>query len=123
MCVSEMFVYWSCEQQPLRLNPVEVCEVIAAVCSETPSPNANLMTISSKLSTNSGKPSMDVAVSVLIKLLAERPGSPESLQQLVEVARNPAANYATNAAAFSAVSMGKEDNIRQAREKKVNHNS
>ncbi|KAL6963018.1 hypothetical protein U1Q18_037983 [Sarracenia purpurea var. burkii] len=47
--------------------------------------------------------------------LAERPGSPESLQQLVEVARN----YATNAVAFSAVSMGKEDNIRQAREKKA----
>ncbi|KAL6997605.1 hypothetical protein U1Q18_007732 [Sarracenia purpurea var. burkii] len=51
--------------------------------------------------------------------LAERPGSPESLQQLVEVARNPAANYAANVAAFSAVSMGKEDNIRQAREKKA----
>ncbi|KAL6965062.1 hypothetical protein U1Q18_036119 [Sarracenia purpurea var. burkii] len=51
--------------------------------------------------------------------LAARPGSPESLQQLVEVARNPAANTAANAAAFSAVSMGKEDNIRQAREKKA----
>ncbi|KAL6990475.1 phosphopyruvate hydratase [Sarracenia purpurea var. burkii] len=50
--------------------------------------------------------------------LAERPGSPESLQQLVEVAKNPTTNYAANAAAFSAVSMGKEDNIRQAREKK-----
>ncbi|XP_057511675.1 uncharacterized protein LOC130793815 isoform X2 [Actinidia eriantha] len=47
--------------------------------------------------------------------LAARPGSPESLQQLVEVARNPAANPA----AFSAVSVGKEDNTRQAREKKV----
>ncbi|KAL6985009.1 hypothetical protein U1Q18_018390 [Sarracenia purpurea var. burkii] len=51
--------------------------------------------------------------------LAERPGSPESLYQLVKVDRNPAANYATNAAAFSAVFMGKEDNIRQAREKKA----
>ncbi|GFZ00664.1 transcription regulator [Actinidia rufa] len=47
--------------------------------------------------------------------LAARPGSPESLQQLVEVARNPAANPA----AFSAVSVGKEDNTRQAREKKA----
>ncbi|KAL6992365.1 hypothetical protein U1Q18_010473 [Sarracenia purpurea var. burkii] len=50
--------------------------------------------------------------------LAERPGSLESLQQLVEVTRNPAANYAANTVAFSAVSMGKE-NIRQAREKKA----
>ncbi|CAL5322455.1 unnamed protein product [Camellia sinensis] len=60
-----------CEQQPLRLNPAEVCEVIAAVCSETPTPNANLMSISSKLSNNSGKQSMDVAVSVLIKLVID----------------------------------------------------
>ncbi|KAL7203784.1 hypothetical protein ACSBR2_016943 [Camellia fascicularis] len=44
--------------------------------------------------------------------LAARPGSPESLQQLVEVARNPAANNA-------AVSVGKEDSTRQAREKKA----
>ncbi|XP_059628165.1 uncharacterized protein LOC132270969 [Cornus florida] len=59
------------EQQPLRLNPAEVREVIAAVCSETPPSNANLMTVSSKLSNNSGKPSMDVAVSVLIKLVID----------------------------------------------------
>nr|XP_043632397.1 uncharacterized protein LOC122603688 [Erigeron canadensis]XP_043632398.1 uncharacterized protein LOC122603688 [Erigeron canadensis] len=59
------------EQQPLKLNPVEVGEVIAAVCSEKPSPIANVMTISSKLSSSSGKPSMDVAVSVLIKLVID----------------------------------------------------
>ncbi|XP_024973316.1 uncharacterized protein LOC112511772 isoform X3 [Cynara cardunculus var. scolymus] len=59
------------EQQPLRLNPVEVGEVIAAVCSEKPSPIANMMTMSSKLSSSSGKPSMDVAVSVLIKLVID----------------------------------------------------
>ncbi|KAK1396296.1 Vacuolar protein sorting/targeting protein like [Heracleum sosnowskyi] len=59
------------EQQPLKLNSVEVCEVIAAVCSETPSPTTNLMTVSSKLSSSSGKPSMDVAVSVLIKLVID----------------------------------------------------
>ncbi|GAY45236.1 hypothetical protein CUMW_088030 [Citrus unshiu] len=59
------------EQQPLRLNPAEVCEVIAAVCSETSSPNVNVMTVSSRLSNNSGKPTMDVAVSVLIKLVID----------------------------------------------------
>ncbi|XVF83622.1 hypothetical protein PTKIN_Ptkin16aG0504400 [Pterospermum kingtungense] len=59
------------EQQPLRLNPAEVHEVIAEVCSETSSTNANTMTVSSRLSNNSGKPSMDVAVSVLIKLVID----------------------------------------------------
>ncbi|KAI3705149.1 hypothetical protein L1987_75382 [Smallanthus sonchifolius] len=58
------------EQQPLKLNSVEVGEVIAAVCSEKP-PIPNVMTISSKLSSSSGKPSMDVAVSVLIKLVID----------------------------------------------------
>ncbi|PIN04332.1 hypothetical protein CDL12_23134 [Handroanthus impetiginosus] len=58
------------EQQPLRLNPVEVCEVIAAVCSEPSSANSNLMTVSSKLR-HSGRPSMDVAVSVLVKLVID----------------------------------------------------
>ncbi|XP_052210992.1 uncharacterized protein LOC127813907 isoform X2 [Diospyros lotus] len=47
--------------------------------------------------------------------LAARPGSPESLQQLVEVARNPAATSST----LSAVSVGKEDSARQTREKKA----
>ncbi|XP_015079559.1 uncharacterized protein LOC107023390 [Solanum pennellii] len=59
------------EQQPLRLNPMEVYEVIAAACSETSAPNTYLMTFSSKLSNNSGKPSMDVAVSVLVKLVID----------------------------------------------------
>ncbi|KAK2978099.1 hypothetical protein RJ640_009263 [Escallonia rubra] len=59
------------EQQPLRLNTAEVGEVVAAVCSETLSANANIMTVSSKLSSKSGKPSMDVAVSVLIKLVID----------------------------------------------------
>ncbi|KAL0349231.1 UNVERIFIED_CONTAM: hypothetical protein Sangu_1150900 [Sesamum angustifolium] len=59
-----------CEQQPLRLNPVEVCEVIAAVCSETSSANSNHLTVSSKLR-HSGRPSMDVAVSVLVKLVID----------------------------------------------------
>ena len=58
------------EQQPLRLNPAEVCEVFAAVCSE-PSPNTNVMMMSTRLRNNSGKPSMDVAVSILIKLVID----------------------------------------------------
>ncbi|KAG4998731.1 hypothetical protein JHK85_030170 [Glycine max] len=47
------------QQQPLRLNPAEVCEVLAAVCSE-PSQNTNVM-MSTRLRNNSGKASMDVA--------------------------------------------------------------
>lgn len=58
------------EQQPLRLNPVEVCEVIAAVCSETSTIKSNQLTVSSKLR-HSGRPSMDVAVSVLVKLVID----------------------------------------------------
>ncbi|XP_043707916.1 CCR4-NOT transcription complex subunit 1-like isoform X5 [Telopea speciosissima] len=46
--------------------------------------------------------------------LAMRPGSPETLQQLVDIARNPAAN----SAALSSLTTGKEDKTRQAREKK-----
>ncbi|KAI3444740.1 hypothetical protein Pfo_001405 [Paulownia fortunei] len=46
--------------------------------------------------------------------LAARPGSPESLQQLVEIAKNPA-----NAAALSPVAVGKEDNTRTSRDKKA----
>ncbi|XP_057511378.1 uncharacterized protein LOC130793593 isoform X2 [Actinidia eriantha] len=86
--------YYS-EQQPLRLNPAEVCEVIAAVCSETPSSNANIMTISSKLSNNSGKPSMDVAVSVLIKLVIDMyvldsgSAAPLTLSMLEEMLNSP----------------------------------
>lgn len=49
--------------------------------------------------------------------LAARPGSPESLQQLVEIAKNPTAN----AFSLSGVTMGKEENTRQSRDKKVSH--
>ncbi|TKY64884.1 hypothetical protein E2542_SST07735 [Spatholobus suberectus] len=59
------------EQQPLRLNPAEVHDVIAAVCSEASSPNTNVITASTRLSNNGGKPSTDVAVSVLIKLVID----------------------------------------------------
>ena len=45
-----------------------------------------------------------------------RPGSPESLQQLVEIARNPAAN----AAILSGLNVGKDDKEKQSGEKKVN---
>ncbi|KAK1297953.1 hypothetical protein QJS10_CPB14g01498 [Acorus calamus] len=62
---------WISEQQPLRLNPAEVGDIIAAVCSETSSPNLKHMTMSSRLSNHSDKPSMDVAASVLIKLIID----------------------------------------------------
>ncbi|WOH02547.1 hypothetical protein DCAR_0521936 [Daucus carota subsp. sativus] len=83
------------EQQPLKLNSVEVCEVIAAVCSATPSPTANLMTMTSKLSSSSGKPSMDVAVSVLIKLVIDMyvmdsaTAAPLTLSMLEEMLNSP----------------------------------
>lgn len=44
-----------------------------------------------------------------------RPGSPESLQQLVEIARNPA----VNAEILSVLNVGKDDREKQSREKKV----
>ncbi|PIA50222.1 hypothetical protein AQUCO_01300751v1 [Aquilegia coerulea] len=47
--------------------------------------------------------------------LSTRPGSPEYLQQLVEVARNPAAN----AAALLGFTMSKEEKARQSRDKKA----
>ncbi|CAA0820384.1 transcription regulators [Striga hermonthica] len=46
--------------------------------------------------------------------LAARPGSPESLQQLVEIAKNPA-----NAATLSSVTVGKEDSTKTTRDKMV----
>jgi hypothetical protein len=66
-----MILLLTSEQQPLRLNPAEVQEVIAAVCSEASSPSTNAMTVSTRLGNNSGKPSTDVAVSVLIKLVID----------------------------------------------------
>ncbi|KAI8539948.1 hypothetical protein RHMOL_Rhmol09G0222500 [Rhododendron molle] len=83
------------EQQPLQLNQVEVCEVIAAVCSEAPPPCTNHMTISSKLSNNGGKPSVDVAVSVLIKLVIDMyvldsgTAAPLTLSMLEEMVNSP----------------------------------
>lgn len=61
--------YYS-EQQPLRLNPAEISEVIAEVCSEATS-NANQLIVPSRLSTQSRQPSADVAFSVLIKLVID----------------------------------------------------
>lgn len=46
--------------------------------------------------------------------LAARPGSPESLQQLIEIAKNPA-----NAANLTPSAVGKEDIARTPRDKKV----
>lgn len=47
--------------------------------------------------------------------VAAKPGSPEYLQQLVEIIKNPAAS----AAAISGVNVGKEDKAKLARDKKV----
>ncbi|KAJ0962347.1 hypothetical protein J5N97_030175 [Dioscorea zingiberensis] len=59
------------EQQPLRLNPSEISEVIAEVCSGSSSANFNPATVRSHLTSRSGQPSTDVAVSVLIKLVID----------------------------------------------------
>ncbi|CAM0885577.1 unnamed protein product [Alopecurus aequalis] len=56
------------EQQPLRLNPAEISEVIAEVCSESTSNQSNAP---SRLTTQSRQPSADVAFSVLIKLVID----------------------------------------------------
>lgn len=59
------------EQQPLRLNPAEISEVIAEVCSESSSSQGNLLNASSRLTKHSVQPATDVAVSVLIKLVID----------------------------------------------------
>ncbi|KZV22590.1 hypothetical protein F511_02607 [Dorcoceras hygrometricum] len=72
----------------------EVCEVIAAVHSEAPSANSNLSTISSKFMHN-GKPSMDVAVSVLVKLVIDmyvldsETAAPLTLSMLEDMLNSP----------------------------------
>ncbi|GFZ15188.1 transcription regulator [Actinidia rufa] len=57
-------------------------------------------------------------VDVLFKL-ASKPGAPDSLQQLVEIAKNPDAN----AAPLSRFSVGKDDMAKQSREKKGSDNT
>lgn len=47
--------------------------------------------------------------------LATKPGFPESLQQLIEMIKNPAANTS----ALSASNAGKDDKARQSRDNKV----
>ncbi|KAF3546210.1 hypothetical protein DY000_02004049 [Brassica cretica] len=79
------------EQQPLRLNPAEVGEVIAAVWSEASFTPSNPMTVSPQLNSKTGKTSMDVAVSVLIKLVVDmyvldaRIAAPLTLSMLEEM--------------------------------------
>ena len=65
-----MLPSFTSEQQPLRLNPAEISEVIAEVCSEATS-NASQSIAPSRLSTQSRQPSADVAFSVLIKLVID----------------------------------------------------
>ncbi|XVF22765.1 hypothetical protein REPUB_Repub12eG0199200 [Reevesia pubescens] len=47
--------------------------------------------------------------------VASKPGSPESLQQLIEMVRNPSASMS----ALSSTTVGKEDKARQSRDKKA----
>ncbi|GMI99089.1 hypothetical protein like AT1G02080 [Hibiscus trionum] len=47
--------------------------------------------------------------------VASKPGSPESLQQLIEMVRNPSANMSS----LSSATVAKEDKSRQSREKKA----
>ncbi|KAM0948257.1 hypothetical protein DsansV1_C07g0076381 [Dioscorea sansibarensis] len=83
------------EQQPLRLNPSEISEVIAEVCAATSSTNVNLTTVRSQLTDRSGQPSTDVAVSVLIKLVIDmymmdsRTAAPLTLFMLEEMLSSP----------------------------------
>ncbi|XP_058099117.1 uncharacterized protein LOC131243642 [Magnolia sinica] len=82
------------EQQPLRLNPVEVSDVITDFCLEMSSPNTNLMTMSSGLTNHSRKPPMDVTVSVLVKLVIDmyvldsRTAAPLTFSMLEEMLRS-----------------------------------
>ncbi|CAN6472476.1 unnamed protein product [Victoria cruziana] len=59
------------EQQPLRLSPAEIEEVIAAVCSEISVTNTNSTLALYKRTSGSGRSIADVAVSVLIKLVID----------------------------------------------------
>ncbi|OAY72185.1 hypothetical protein ACMD2_02291 [Ananas comosus] len=59
------------EQQPLKLNPAEISEVIAEVCSESSSPNVTQLSTPSRLNNHARQPSQDVAFSVLIKLVID----------------------------------------------------
>ncbi|XP_078429132.1 uncharacterized protein LOC144701249 [Wolffia australiana] len=59
------------EQQPLRLDPTEISDVMAAVCLDTSSPSTNLMTTTPRLNTHCERPYTDVAVSVLVKLVMD----------------------------------------------------
>ncbi|KAF3330486.1 hypothetical protein FCM35_KLT03840 [Carex littledalei] len=60
-----------CEQQPLKLNPAEINEVITEVCNASCTPNGNQLNAPSRLSSQNRQPSADVAFSVLIKLIID----------------------------------------------------
>ncbi|CAL9111678.1 unnamed protein product [Musa acuminata var. zebrina] len=58
------------EQQPLKLSLAEIHEVIAEVCSESTTSNANTL-IATSQSNHISQPATDVAISVLIKLVID----------------------------------------------------
>ncbi|KAJ0046177.1 hypothetical protein Pint_06252 [Pistacia integerrima] len=82
-------------RDPILAPKFFICYVWLPVCSETSSPNANSMTVSSRLSNNRGKPLIDVAVSVLIKLVIDMyvldsgTAAPLTLSMLQEMLSSP----------------------------------
>jgi hypothetical protein len=86
-----MFSSFTSEQQPLRLNPAEISEVIAEVCSEATS-NASQPIAQTRLSTQSRQPSADVAFSVLIKLVIDMY---YSISHFFLVIYSPISNFAS----------------------------
>ncbi|EPS63692.1 hypothetical protein M569_11091, partial [Genlisea aurea] len=89
------------EQQPLRLNAMEVSEVITAVCSETSSATYSHSTVSGFR--HGGRPSMDVAVSVLVKLVIDmyvldpHIAAPLTLSLLEDMLNSPSVTSKTRA--------------------------
>lgn len=65
-----IILIYASEQQPLKLSLAEIHEVIAEVCSESTTSNANTL-IATSQSNHISQPATDVAISVLIKLVID----------------------------------------------------
>lgn len=95
------------EQQPLKLNPAEISEVIAEVCSGSSASIVNLPAASPPLTTLSRRPPTDVAVSVLVKLVIDmymmdsNAAAPLALSMLEEILSSQ--NVASRVRAFDLI--------------------
>ncbi|KAJ3676445.1 hypothetical protein LUZ60_003857 [Juncus effusus] len=91
------------EQQPLKLNPTEICEVISEVCSASSSQNKNQINTPSRLSNHGRQLDADVAFSVLIKLIIDmymmdsKTAAPLTLYMLEGILRSQTASSKTRA--------------------------